>query len=117
MVRWLSSSSHEVYAPPSAFGWVVEHRTRSADEVLMRDLGGHDRARGDREQVGNDVRERPAGIQLMGAAGPEEWLDGGKVLHDHRSFQPTLAVIVRCSSCDPVKDHVHGRAEQDHSVE
>jgi hypothetical protein len=40
-------------------------------------LGGRHRARRDRGQVGDDVGERPAGIQLMRAALPEERLDPG----------------------------------------
>jgi hypothetical protein len=43
-------------------------------------------ARRDRDQVGDDVGERSAGIQLMRAALPEERLDPGEVIQDHRSF-------------------------------
>jgi hypothetical protein len=30
---------------------------------------------GDRDQIGNDLLERPAGIELVRAAGPEQRLD------------------------------------------
>lgn len=73
--------------------------------------------RRDRGQVGDDVGERSAGIQLMRAALPEERLDPGKVIQDHRSFQWSLPVVVRRSACDPVKDHVSRGAEQDDRVE
>src|SRR5205809_7129242 len=53
----------------------------------------------------------------MRAALPEERLDPGEVIQDHRSFQWSLAVVVRRSACDPVKDHVSRGAEQDDRVE
>jgi hypothetical protein len=74
-------------------------------------------ARCDRNQVGDDFIERSAGIQLMRAALPEERLDAGEVIQDHRSFQWSLPVGVRRSACDPVKDHVSRGAEQDDRVE
>src|SRR5437899_3633576 len=53
----------------------------------------------------------------MRAALPEERLDPGEVIQDHRSFQWSLPVVVRRSACDPVKDHVSRGAEQDDRVE
>src|SRR2546422_1941039 len=53
----------------------------------------------------------------MRAALPEERLDPGEVIQDHRSFQWSLPVVVRRSACDPVKDHVSRSAEQDDRVE
>src|SRR5204863_4674102 len=61
--------------------------------------------------------ERSAGVQLMGAALPEERLNPGEVIQDHRSFHWSLPVAVRRSACDPVKDHVSRGAEQDNRVE
>src|SRR5438105_2156358 len=75
------------------------------------------RARRDRGQVGDDVGERSGGVQLMRAALPEERLDPGEVIQDHRSFQWSPPVVVRRSACDPVKDHVSGGAEQNDRVE
>lgn len=71
----------------------------------------------DRNQVGDDFIERSARIQLMRATLPEERLDAGEVIEDHRSFQWSLPVVVRRSACDPVKDHVSRGAEQDDRVE
>ena len=82
-----------------------------------RCLGRRHRARRDRDQVGDDFIERSAGIQLMRAALPEERLDPGEVIQDHRSFHWSLPVVVRRSACDPVKDHVSRGAEQDDRVE
>src|SRR5215212_5508738 len=53
----------------------------------------------------------------MRTALPEERLDPGEVIQDHRSLQWSLPVVVRRSACDPVKDHVSRSAEQDHRVE
>src|SRR5256885_16674283 len=53
----------------------------------------------------------------MRAALPEERLDPGEVIQDHRSFQWSLPVVVRRSARDPVKDHVSRGAEQDDRVE
>jgi hypothetical protein len=70
----------------------------------------------DRDQVGDDFIERSAGIHMR-AALPEERLDPGEVIQDHRSFQESLPVVVRRSAFDPVKDHVSRGAEQDDRVE
>src|SRR2546430_1897065 len=83
----------------------------------MYSLGRRHLARRDRGQVGDDLGEQSAGILLMRAALPEERLDPGEVIQDHRSFQWSLPVVVRRSACDPVKDHVSRGAEQDDRVE
>ena len=80
-------------------------------------LGRRHRARRDRDQVGDDFIEWSVGIQLMRAALPEERLNPGEVIQDHRSFHCSLPVAVRRSARDPVKDHVSRSAEQDDRVE
>src|SRR2546429_3502298 len=53
----------------------------------------------------------------MRAAVPEERLDPGEVIQDHRSFHCSLPVAVRRSARDPVKDHVSRGTEQNDRVE
>ncbi len=55
-------------------------------------LGRRDRARRDRDQVVDDLVERSAGIQLMGATLPEERLNPGEVIQDHRPLHWCLSV-------------------------
>ena len=71
----------------------------------------------DNDQVGDDGVERPAGIQLLRAARPDQRFDLGQVSQDHRSLHRVLAVVVVRPARDPVEDHLAGGAEQDDRVE
>jgi hypothetical protein len=104
-----SALSYQRVPPGHRFPYGHTHMKQEEVYVVLRGSG--------RMKVDDDFIERSAGIQLMRAALPEERLDPGEVIQDHRSFHWSLPVVVRRPARDPVEDHVGGGAEQDDRVE